>query len=136
MNNDTSDNYKNRFRCLIVEDNIQTVEILVIALEKNGIATVTAKNGREGLQLYLENSLKYNMILVDLQMPVMNGYEMTKQIRESGISHSRTIPIVAMSGACTVDVAKCGFDYFLKKPFTMCRLTEIIQEIRQTNKTD
>jgi CheY-like chemotaxis protein len=137
MNNGTGDNHNIGFRCLIAEDNIKAVEIMVTFLEQNGIAAATAKNGLEGLQLFLNNSLEYDMIFVDLQMPVMDGYEMTKQIRESGVSNSRTIPILAMSGIHTAVISeKCGFDYFLKKPFDMCRLTEIIQEVRQTNKIE
>jgi CheY-like chemotaxis protein len=126
MNSNSS--HEGGFRCLIVEDNMQAAEIMAIFFERNGIASDTAENGREGLQMYFDKPSEYDMIFLDLQMPVMNGYEMARRIRESG----GTIPIVAMSGTNTGDIAKqTGFDYFLKKPFEMRCLTEIINDVKE-----
>ena len=120
MNSDFANNHKNEFQCLIVEGNIRAAEILVMFLERNGIASVTAENGRAGLQMYFDNPLKYDMILIDLQMSATDGYEMTKRIRESGVSHSSAIPIVAMSSIYIGDVSeKGGFDCFRRKPFEL-----------------
>jgi CheY-like chemotaxis protein len=120
------------YHCLIVEDNIHAAEIMSIYLERNGISFETAANGQDGLRLYLNNPLAYNAVFADLQMPVMNGIEMMKRIRESGLPNANTIPIIAMSGTYTgYTTGKDGFNYFLKKPFEMRRLAEIIHEVRQ-----
>jgi len=63
---------------------------------------------------------------------VMDGYEMANRVRGSGVVNSSTIPIIAMSGTNTGDVVgRGGFDYFLKKPFEIRCLTEIITEVKQ-----
>jgi len=91
-----------------------------------------AENGQVGLQMYFNKPTEYDVIFLDLQMPVMDGYEMAKRIRESKVLKSDTIPLVAMSGTYTSDIAgKGGFNYFLKKPFEMRYLTEIINEVKQ-----
>ena len=137
MSNKSYTSSKSGNRYLIVEDNIQAAEIMTIYLERNGIASETAENGQDGLRIYNANPLDYDAIFVDLQMPVMNGYDMTKQIRESGFSNSCTIPIIAMSGTNIGDIAgKSGFNYFLKKPFEMRRLLEIIDEVRQRSRIE
>ena len=129
MNNNDS-KHKNGLCCLIVEDNIPAAEIMTIFFERNGIISETAENGQIGLQMYLEKPLKYDVIFLDLEMPVMNGYEMAKRVRESGTPTSGTIPLAAMSGTYTADVMGEGiFNYFLKKPFKIHCLTGIINEL-------
>ena len=133
MNHETYINRICDYHCLIVEDNIQAAEIMSIYLERNGITSEVAENGQDGLQLYLNNPLAYSAVFTDLQMPVMKGVEMMTRIRESSLPNSRTIPIIAMSGTYTgYMTGKDGFNYFLKKPFEMRRLAEIIQEVRQS----
>ena len=119
-------------KCLIVDDNIHAAEIMTLFFERNGIISETAENGQVGLKMYFDKPLEYDVIFLDLQMPVMNGYEMAQQIRESGVLNSNTVPIVAMSGTYTGDITGSGeFDYFLKKPFKLRCLTEIIKEVNQ-----
>ena len=135
MNND--DAKQNGLRCLIVEDNIPAAEIMAIFFERNGIISETAENGQIGLQMYLNKPLEYDIIFLDLQMPVMDGYEMAKRVRESGMPTAITIPIVAMSGTYTVDAAgKHLINYFLKKPFKIHSLTEVINEVMQAGRTE
>ena len=101
-----------------------------IFLQRSGIISEVAENGLVGLRMYMGKPTEYDIIFLDLQMPVMDGYEMARQIRASGTPTSSTIPIVAMSGAYTGDMAKkYGIDYFLNKPFEIRRITEIIQEL-------
>jgi CheY-like chemotaxis protein len=120
---------KKNFRCLIIEDNANAAEIMSIFFERNGIASDTAGNGQAGLQMYFDEPLKYDIVFLDLQMPVMDGFEVAKRVRKSGMPNAGTIPIAAMSGTITSGVTKGGaFNYFLKKPFQMRCLTEIINE--------
>jgi len=135
VNHDDDVDRERSFRCLIVEDNINAAEIMTIFFERNGIVSETAGNGQLGLQMYFDKPSEYDVIFLDLQMPLMNGFEMAKRIRESGVSKSRTIPIVAMSGTYAENMIEGGgFSYFLKKPFTMRCLAEIIEEIKQTTR--
>jgi len=130
VHNDQSTAKKSEFRCLIVDDNIHAAEIMTIFFERTGIISETAENGQEGLQMYLDKPSEYDVIFLDLQMPEMDGYKMAKRVRESGVFNSRTIPLVAMSGTYTGVLESDGFNYFLKKPFEMRRLTEIINEVK------
>jgi CheY-like chemotaxis protein len=133
MNTNDSEYGGNIFRCLIVDDNLQAAEIITIFFERNGIISETAENGFEGLKMYLNNPSAYDVIFLDLQMPVMNGFEMAEQIRKCGAVNAGTIPIVAMSGTYTGDITGKGeFNYFLKKPFEMRRLLDIINEIKRS----
>jgi len=126
----------NKLHCMIIEDNLQAAEIITIFFERNKITSETAENGKIGLKMYFNNPLKYDAIFLDLEMPVMNGYETAKLIRESNIPASDTIPIVAMSGTYTDSgVLKTSlFNYFIKKPFRINSLIGIIKEI--TKKKD
>lgn len=117
-------------KCLIVEDNFFVADIMSIYLQRNHIDCDIAENGEVGLNMYLLNPLQYNLIFCDLQMPVMDGYEMTKRIRSCGLSTALTIPIVAMSGTIAGDdMRENSFNFFLKKPFELGFLSGVIDEV-------
>ncbi len=118
-----------KYKCLIIEDNVFALDILSIFFKRNGIESETAENGQIGLQMYLANPTKYDIIFLDLQMSIMDGYEVAKRIRESGTLTASTITIVAMSGTNTSGViGKYGVNYFLKKPFELSYLLDIFDE--------
>ena len=82
---------------LLVED-VETNQIIMQdMLEKYGAGVRVASNGLEGYNEYAANPDKYAMILMDVQMPVMDGYEATRKIRASGHANAALIPIVAMT---------------------------------------
>lgn len=121
---------RKNWRCLVVEDNYYAADVMSIYLQRIGIECVIAENGEIGLELYLGNPCHYHLIFCDLQMPVMDGYEMMNKIRGSGLSTALTIPIVAMSGTISGDsVGQSRFSYFLKKPFELKSLPGIIDEV-------
>ncbi|MDL2253147.1 response regulator [Ruminococcaceae bacterium OttesenSCG-928-I18] len=108
-------------RILLVEDsqiNQMIAEDMFVSL---GAEIDTAQNGSEGTQQYLRNPSAYDLILMDIQMPVMDGYEATKVIRTSDAPNAQTIPIIAMTANVfkeDIDKAKaCGMDGHLGKPF-------------------
>ena len=109
---------------LIAED-VETNRLLMnTLLNRMGLETTTAKDGNEAVQKALAN--KYDLILMDIQMPNMNGYEATKALREAGIK----TPIVALT-ACAMkeDEQKCleaGCDDYLTKPIDRRQLLEKI----------
>ncbi len=128
-----SNNCRNN-RCLIVEDNSFAAEIMAIFFDRNGIDCEIAENGQIGLQKFLQNPKLYDVIFLDLQMPIMDGYEMTKHIRKSGLATAASIPIVAMSGTITGDwTGEESFNYFLKKPFELSCLLGVISEVTKQN---
>lgn len=117
-------------RCLVVEDNFFAADVMSIYFQRNNIDCDIAENGEMGLNMYLENPLSYSVIFCDLQMPVMDGYEMIKLIRASGLPTALTIPIVAMSGTITgTSVGENSFSFFLKKPYDLNYLPLLIDNL-------
>ncbi len=125
---------KKKIRYLIAEDNYYATDIMSIFFKRNGIECDIAENGQIGLQMYMQNPEKYHVIFCDLQMPVMDGYEMMDRIRNSGTPSALTVPIVAMSGTITGEtISNERFSYLLKKPFELSSLLTVIDEL--TKKT-
>lgn len=122
-------------RCLIIEDNTLAAEIMTIFFKKNGIISEIAENGEIGLKMYLDDPTKYDVIFLDLQMPVMDGYEVKKRIEENNFLTGNFTPIIVMSGTYFVnDTESCGFKYFLKKPFDLEVVPGLIDEVIEGNR--
>ncbi len=122
-----------RARILTVEDNPINQEVVRCILDKVGCTCETAADGPTALELISTNP--YDMILMDCQMPVMDGYETTAAIREKEVSGplpggAERIPIVAMTAnALKGDREKClaaGMDDYLSKPFRPGQLIECL----------
>ncbi|MBU6951257.1 cache domain-containing protein [Hahella sp. HN01] len=113
-------------RVLLVEDHPINQEYAVELLNMIGITADIAENGREALTRLAKNH--YDMVLMDCQMPVMDGYETAMAIRAAEQSHpgSRRLPIVALTAnALPGDQQRCmdsGMDDFLAKPFNIQQL--------------
>ena len=132
-------------RILLVEDNELNLEIARTILEMQKCLVETAPNGKEGVERFCTSSEGYyDLILMDIRMPVMNGLEAAKLIRASGRADARTVPIVAMSAnAFEEDVKKSlesGMDAHLAKPFQMEDLVRTMRRImgrkNRTGETD
>ncbi len=97
-------------------------------LDKIGIKTQIAGNGREALDEVLNNDVKYDLILMDVQMPVMNGLDATRELRANHVD----IPIVAMTAnAMKGDREICieaGMNDYIGKPVKMDDLTRLIDK--------
>lgn len=110
-------------RVLLVEDNKMNIELAKLQLSKVGLEVDTAVNGQLGYERFMASeSGYYDVILMDVQMPVMNGYEATAAIRAGGHPQSQTIPILAMTAdAFAEDVRKAhaaGMNEHLSKPIS------------------
>jgi CheY-like chemotaxis protein len=120
-------------RVLFVEDDEACLISGEMMLKKLGNAVTTATNGKEALG-QLSNQ-DFDVILMDIQMPVMDGVEATKLIRTSGSDHAK-IPIIAMTAyAMAGDKEKflaAGMDYYLAKPVDMKELKEVLEEARSS----
>ena len=105
---------------LIAEDVDINREIISAILEKTRISIDFAETGAEAVSLYKENHGKYSLILMDIQMPEMNGYEATGAIRAIGSEHAKSVPIVAMTAnVFKNDVERCfasGMNGHMGKP--------------------
>jgi signal transduction histidine kinase/CheY-like chemotaxis protein len=120
-------------RVLLAEDNDLNREIAVELLTMTGMAVDCASNGQEALDRFLANGNEYDLILMDVQMPVMDGYQATEAIRRSGHPKARTIPIIAMTAdAFHEDVVKAGesgMNGHLAKPIDLGRLYQTIESV-------
>jgi signal transduction histidine kinase/DNA-binding NarL/FixJ family response regulator len=120
------------FRILLVEDNIVNQQVVLGMLGKSGFKIKTALNGIEALEL-TENNM-FDLILMDLQMPEMDGYETTRIIRAGGrgkfSEHNKNIPIIAITAhVMNSDKEKCmscGMNDFIEKPFSFDAFTKLI----------
>lgn len=120
-------------RILLVEDNELNREIAVEIIGSTGVGIDTAVNGLEAVSRVAASPQGfYRMILMDIQMPVMDGYEATRMIRSLGRRDLADIPIIAMTAnAFSEDVAKAaeaGMNYHLAKPIDMAMLNEVLEK--------
>ena len=118
-------------RFLCAEDNELNAEILIELLKIEGAECTICENGERILNTFEQSALgEYDIILMDVQMPVMNGYEATKAIRRSTHKRAKTIPIIAMTAnafAEDVQVAlNAGMDDHVAKPIDMGILISVI----------
>ncbi len=111
---------------LLVEDNVINQEIVVGLLKESGIVIDRANNGLESVKMYQAAPDKYELILMDMQMPIMDGVAATKKLRQMGA----TLPIVALSANVMQEdvntTQQAGMNDHLKKPIEIERLYETL----------
>ena len=122
---------------LCAEDNAINAEILTMLLETKGAACTICSNGQEIVDAFANvEPGEYDMILMDVQMPVMDGLEATRQIRSSDNPLGATIPILAMTAnAFLEDMQKskdAGMDEHLSKPVDLATLEQVVKRFRVT----
>ena len=109
---------------LVVEDNPANRMLIDTLLKKHGLAATLTENGKQAVEAALAGD--FDLILMDMQMPVMNGYEATTLLREKGL----TVPIIALTASVMVgDRQKCieaGCDDFLSKPINRLHLQVVL----------
>jgi osomolarity two-component system sensor histidine kinase NIK1 len=124
---------KEKLSILLVEDNILNQRITTFSLKKFNHEVDIANNGLEAVNKYREK--EYDVILMDIMMPVMDGLEATFQIRkyEKEMDNNRHTPVIAITAnTLDNDRDKCiatGMDEYMAKPFDMNRLNEIFKEL-------
>ena len=121
---------------LLVEDNPVNRKVAVRLLEKQGHTVITANNGREALEVLDKLNWKVDLILMDVQMPEMDGYQATAAIREHESRAGGHLPIVAMTAhALDRDRERClaaGMDAYLTKPIQLDKLYEMLERVATT----
>ena len=138
-NEDEADNvinkevsYKGK-RVLIAEDNEINMVIAVEQFKTFGLEVESAENGKIALEMFEKSSIGYyDCIFMDIMMPVMDGFEATKNIRSLERADSESVPIVAMTAnAFAEDVQKSlenGLNYHLSKPFDREQLEKVLEK--------
>jgi signal transduction histidine kinase/ActR/RegA family two-component response regulator len=120
-----------QLRVLLAEDHPVNRQLATKLLEREGHSVVAAENGREALQALTSGA--FDLVLMDVQMPVMNGIEATEALRRSERGSGRHIPVVALTAnAMKGDkerYLKCGMDDYLSKPIRRKELVETLQRV-------
>ena len=119
---------------LLAEDNDLNMEIAEFVLQNEGAEVTKAWNGLEAVEIFEKSSPgEFDVILMDIMMPVMNGYKATKRIRSMNREDAKTIPIIAMTAnAFTEDRLKAkeaGMDEHISKPVDGNLLVKVIHEL-------
>ena len=131
---DVSEKSIKGFHILLAEDNELNMEIAEFMLQNEGADVIKAWNGQEAVELFRNSEPgEFDVILMDIMMPVMNGYEATKMIRSLEREDAKTIPIIAMTAnAFTEDrirAKEAGMDEHISKPFDVKLLVKVIHEL-------
>ena len=118
---------------LIAEDETEIAEILAAYLQRSGLRTVHALNGRDALEKHL--SLKPDLVLLDIQMPLMDGWQVLSEIRHRG-----TTPVIVLT-ALDQDIDKLmglriGADDYVVKPFNAAEVVARVQAVLRRARTD
>ncbi len=122
---------KEKLKVLLVEDNLLNQKLLTINLSKLSCVVSLANNGLEGVEIFKKE--KFDIILMDLMMPVMDGYESSREIRkfENEDKTRGYTPIIAFTAnTLNNDFQKCienGMDHLMEKPFNAYKFIEILK---------
>lgn len=120
-------------RLLVVEDNVVNMEIISTILNSANIEVIPAYNGYEAVSIYKKSEKGYfDAIIMDLQMPVMDGYEASQIIRNLARRDAISIPIIAVTAYSykddSMNASEYGIDRFVMKPVVPERLFDVLSE--------
>jgi CheY-like chemotaxis protein len=122
-------NSKKRYFILLVEDNVLNQRLVTLQLNRLGFSIDIANNGVEAIEKYKTN--EYDFILMDLMMPIMNGFEATHCIRQIEEESGKHVPIIGLTAnTFDADREKClnrGMDEYLAKPFDINSFFKVLK---------
>jgi signal transduction histidine kinase/DNA-binding response OmpR family regulator len=125
-----------KINCLVVDDDRAQIKLTAELLKRNQVNVIPTTNPH--LVVDLLGKASFDLILTDIQMPGLNGYELLGEIRSSGIPGSDTIPVIALSASAEEEIEhylKAGFTGFLSKPFTSDQLIALLNELLSVHLT-
>ena len=127
------ENFKGK-HLLLVEDNELNREIAYEILNEYGFIVDTAENGKEAAdRIAASKSREFDLVLMDIQMPVMNGYDAAKSIRALGDKELASVPIVAMTANAFDEdrksAANCGMNGFISKPINIVEVIDTLHSV-------
>jgi two-component system sensor histidine kinase/response regulator len=127
-----NENYAGKKPVLIVEDLVANRELFSLQLFQFGLASRHVTNGRDALELVQANPQAFSMILMDIQMPVMDGLSATQLIRQHEKQTGTHIIIVALSANRAENIREqclqAGMDDFVHKPITLDKLGQLLEK--------
>lgn len=130
-------------KVLIVEDNELNMEIAKAMFEHEGVTVIEASNGQEAIDAFIKSQpYELDAILMDVMMPIMNGYKATQKIRNLNRKDAKQIPIIAMTASAFVEdrikAKEAGMNEHLSKPISVKQMYEVVSSCvsnyRQKNK--
>ena len=126
---------------LLTEDNELNMEIAEFVLRNEGTVVTKAWNGQEAVDIFRKSSPgEFDVILMDIMMPVMNGYEAAKMIRSLDREDAKVIPIVAMTANAFIEdrmrAKEAGMDEHIAKPVDRKLLVKVINELVKHNQRE
>ena len=126
---------------LLTEDNELNMEIAEFVLRNEGTVVTKAWNGQEAVDIFRKSSPgEFDVILMDIMMPVMNGYEAAKMIRSLDREDAKVIPIIAMTANAFIEdrmrAKEAGMDEHIAKPVDRKLLVKVINELVKRNQRE
>ena len=116
---------------LLVEDNLASRKIIALMLRKRGHRVTVAESGRKALKLFVSG--RFNAVLMDIEMPVMNGYQTAAAIRRKELPSDARTPIIALTAHVLEgnnhQWTEAGMDAYLTKPFDIEQLISMLESI-------
>lgn len=110
---------------LVIDDMESFLSTVHKFLSNKGMNVDIASTSQLGLEKFYHNPQKYDAVILDIQMPEMDGYEVMKKIRACVLKPTRRVSVIAMSGDI-IDICNTDFDCFIRKPFQYSKLLETI----------
>jgi CheY-like chemotaxis protein len=130
------DNFRG-LKLLVAEDMELNREILITLLEGTGLTIDCAKNGKEALEMIESSPDKYDLVFMDIQMPLMDGFEAARRIRARPGHRRESLPIIAMTAnVFKSDIEEClaaGMDDHIGKPLDTDKLLGVLRKYLGTN---
>ncbi|TFH44206.1 MAG: response regulator [ANME-2 cluster archaeon] len=121
--------FKNMDHLLVVDDDKSVRDVLKDALEYYGYKVTIASNGQEGLE-YFNNSHNFKLVITDIKMPIMDGIELARSIRNST---KPDIPIIAITGFFVdKNIERDLFNSIIGKPFDLASLAKVISQLLES----
>ena len=121
---------ENKGLVLLAEDNLANQRLAIVQLQKLGYQTEAVLNGRQAVEAILNDSDRYSLVLMDCQMPEMDGFATTRVVRKAEAKTGKHIPVIAMTAnAMQGDREECiqaGMDDYLSKPVSMESLRDAL----------
>ena len=122
-------------RILVVDDDTVISEVLAVMLKRSGFEVALAEDGVKAIEIWEKGD--FDLILLDVQMPFMDGFETTRAIRaKEVVMGGHTIIVAITAFALHNDKVKCleaGMDAYVSKPVNIAKLIELIRELGQRN---
>jgi CheY-like chemotaxis protein len=121
---------------LVIDDDDAIQVILTMALESEGYEVTSAYSAIDALELLKADASRYDLMILDLYMPLMNGLEFAEKVKTLKLTEQKPIPIMVSSATnrTSEKEAASQFDYFLPKPFDLKVLFEVCEKLLEAKK--